>query len=143
MARTTQIYSKKKQTHYYVVILIMGLCLPLVIRGRSTCEFCLFAEEIGGGDIDHRGRHGDGARTETSTRAGRELQKLSPRCLAGWLDGWQRAGGEYFSRRAESIASTSPKSGRDARRVCHDFFTLICICGTFLLFFPQAVSYQG
>jgi len=37
---------------------------------------------------------------------------------------WQRAGGEYFSRRRESIASTSPKSGRDARRVCHDFSPL-------------------
>jgi hypothetical protein len=87
----------------------------IVIRGRSTCEFCLFAEEIGGGDIDHRGLHGDGragARTETSTRAGRELQKLSPRCLPCWLAGSEQAesispaAASQSPRRAQNLAGT-------------------------------------
>jgi hypothetical protein len=59
-----------------------------------------------------------GARTETSTRAGRELQKLSPRCLPcalyGWKAGWQREQPESFSpaaasqspRRAQNLAGT-------------------------------------
>ena len=53
-----------------------------------------------------------GSRTETSTRAGRELQKLSPRCLPCWLAGSEQAesispaAASQSPRRAQNLAGT-------------------------------------
>jgi hypothetical protein len=87
-----------------------------------------------------------GARTETSTRAGRELQKLSPRCLPRWQAGWL-AGSEQAESISPAAASQSPRraqnlAGTRAAYVTIFSSNLICICGTSLLFLPHVVSYQ-